>query len=470
MMSSKRYFDLAVIGSGPGGYVAAIEAARHGAKVALIEKGKVGGVCLHLGCIPTKSLIAHAHLLRDLRRAAEFGISTGPISFDYGAMKQRKDGVVDKIAGSLERLIQSHGVTILRGMARFIAPQELKIVGPDATFLSAEKFIVATGSEPLEVAEIPCDHQRICNSSSALQWETLPQSLAIVGAGYIGSEFASLFAELGVKVYLIEALPTLMANHGKALSDFLFSSFKRRGIETKLSVSVTSVEKRENSLLLHLRGADSLEVERVLVAVGRKIVSHDLGLELAGVIVDAKGAIPVDDKMESNVPGIYAIGDLTGKAMLAHVASHQGVVAAKNAVGKSARIDYRAVPSVIFTMPEVATVGITLEQALEKGLPAVAGSFPFQALGKAVASFETEGFAQLVLDSKSGAILGAQLVGRDASSLIAEIALAIQGELRGDDLIETIHAHPTLPEVWPEAARVAMGIPLHLPARKEQKR
>jgi dihydrolipoamide dehydrogenase len=460
-----KHFDLAVIGSGPGGYVAAIKASQMGLQVCLIEKGELGGTCLNVGCIPTKTLLANAHVMHKILHAAEYGITTGPVTFDYGKMKIRKDQVVEKMRKSLEGLIQSNGIVILRGQAEFLSPREIKIKGRDNLIVSAPKTIIATGSEPLDIAAFPCDHKRIFNSTSILELTTLPQTLAIIGGGYIGCEFASLFADLGVKVIILEALPSIVMLQGKAVAESLTRAFTKKGIEIQTGVMVEGIDSLASSLSIRLKDKPALTCDMALVSIGRKSISSGLSLEKAGITPDEKGTISVNEKMETQVAGIYAIGDVTGKYMLAHVASHQGIIAAANAAGQNARMHYNAVPAVIFTNPEIATVGMTLEQAKETGFDAVVGKFPFQALGKAVAAIETEGFAQVVVDRKNGQILGAQVVGSEASTLIAEMALAIANELTIDCVADTIHAHPTLAEAWMEAALLASDTPIHFPPK-----
>ena len=462
----QKQFDLAVIGAGPGGYVAAIKAVQLGLKVCLIERGALGGTCLNVGCIPTKTLLANAQVLKKVREAKEYGITTGAVSFDYAKMKERKDAVVQKLRKSLEGLILSNQITILRGEAEFLSPRELKVKGADSALVTAKTFIIASGSEPMEIPAFPCDGRRIHNSNSILEITELPKSLAIIGGGYIGCEFASLFAELGVKVTILEALPAIVLSQGKEIADVLSRAFKQKGIDIQTDLFVEGIDSTADGLSVRLKGKSPLSCDMALVAVGRKTVSKNLGLEKAGVRVTEKGAIDVNDKMETSVPGIYAIGDVTGKFLLAHVASHQGIVAALNAAGRETKMHYNSVPAVIFTSPEIATVGMTLEQAKQAGREtAVVGKFPFQALGKAVASIEAEGFAQIVTDKKTGEVLGAQVVGYDASSLIAEIALAITNELTIESISDTIHAHPTAPEAWMEAALLAQEIPIHFPPK-----
>lgn len=461
----RKNFDLVVIGAGPGGYVAAIKGAQRGLKVCLVDKGPLGGTCLNIGCIPTKTLLAGAEVLHQVQHAAEFGITTGPVAVDYAKMKSRKDSVVDKIVKSLEGLIKANGITVLRGHAEFLSPREIKVKGQESCIVSSPQTIIATGSEPLDIPAFPCDHTRIFNSTSILELTSLPKSIAIIGGGYIGCEFASLFAQLGVKVTILEALPALVLMQGKAISETLTRAFVKQGIEVMTSVKVEGIDTAGAALQVRLEGKPALECEIALVSVGRKVVSSDLGLDRAGVLTNEKGMIAVNEKMQTNVSGIYAIGDVTGKAMLAHVASHQGLVAASNASGLPARMHYEAVPAVIFTHPEIATVGLTLEQAQEAGYQATVGKFPFQALGKAVAAMETEGFAQVVVDRKTGQILGAQVVGASAANLIAEMGVAIANELTIDCITDTIHAHPTLAEAWLEAALLAADTPVHFPPK-----
>ncbi len=462
----KKKFDLCVIGAGPGGYVAAIKAAQNGKKVCLIEKGYFGGCCLNVGCIPTKTLLSNAQVLKKVKDAKEYGIVTGPISFDYQKMKERKDSVVQKIRKSLEGLLLSNQITLIRGQAEFLSPTEIKVKGEESGLIGAENVIIATGSEPLDIPAFPFDHKKILSSTSILELTALPKTLAIVGGGYIGCEFASLFAELGVRVTILEALPGIVLSQGKEISDLLTRSFKQKGIEIQTEVFVEGIDTTQEGVSVRLKGKAAQSFDLALVSIGRKIVSDQLGLDKVAVKVDAKGAIQVNEKMQTSVPGIYAIGDVIGKFLLAHVASHQGIIAACNILGKEAKMHYDAVPAVIFTSPEIATVGMTLEAAKQAGFSsAVVGKFPFQALGKSIASIEAEGFAQIVSDQKTGQILGAQVVGHDASALIGEMALAIANELTVESISETIHAHPTTPEAWMEAALLAQDIPIHFPPK-----
>ncbi len=464
-MTERKNFDVAVIGAGPGGYVAAIKAAQLGKSVALIEKGELGGTCLNVGCIPTKTLIANANVLHQIKRGAEFGITTGPISIHYDQMKARKDQVIRKMRTGLDGLIKSNKISIFRGNANFESPRELKVLGADNLYISADKIIIATGSVPLDIPAFPCDHDRILNSTSILELTEIPKSLVIVGGGYIGCEFASLFAELGTKVTILEALPTILMAQGPTVSQFMTKAIAHRGVAIRTQTKVQTIQHVHGGVRVSLEGGDVIDAEKALVAVGRSVYTEGLRLERAGLASGERGVIATNERMETEVSGIYAIGDVTGKWMLAHVASHQGIVAAENACGHPAVIRYEAVPAVVFTSPEIATVGLTLEKAKELGFQATAGNFPFQALGKAQASLDTEGFAQIIADSKTGQILGAIVIGHEASNLIGEMALAIQNELTLESVLETIHAHPTMAESWHEAAAIALDQPIHLPPK-----
>jgi dihydrolipoamide dehydrogenase len=460
--------DIAIIGAGPGGYVAAIKAAQLGKSVALIERDHVGGCCLNAGCIPTKTLLSNASVLQTVRHAKDFGISVGSVSFDYGQMKGQKDKIISKIRASLEGLLKTNKITIYRGMAQFQSPSELKILGQDSLSIAAGKIIIATGSAPLDIQAFPCDHQRILNSTSILEITALPQHLCIIGGGYIGCEFASLFNDLGVHITILEAAPMILAGLGVQISDCMTKAFRSRSIDIRTQTAVQKIENKKTHAAITMTNGQTLDADLVLIAVGRKIFTEGLALDRAGVAVNEKGAIETNSRMETAVKNIYAIGDVTGKWMLAHVALHQGIVAASNAAEHEMHIDYAAVPSVVFSRPEIGVVGRTLDQAIQDGFSATAGFFPFQALGKAQASMETEGFAQIVSDRKTGQILGAQIVGRDASNLIAQMALAIQNKLTLESIIHTIHAHPTMAESWWEAAGIANETPVHFPPRSKR--
>jgi dihydrolipoamide dehydrogenase len=456
-------YDVVVIGGGPGGYVAAIKASHFGLKVALVERDKVGGTCLLRGCIPTKTLIASAHVLHTLRRAEEFGIHLGGFSIHYEKMKARKDAVVKELCQGVTGLVTSHGVKLIEGTAEFLSPHEIKVRGKESIILRAKNVIIATGSIPGALPMAPIDGNVIHDSTSILEMTTLPNKLIVLGAGYIGCEFASLFAELGVSVTMVEFLPTIVFAQGKTISHFLSQAFHKIGIELRCNVSVQKCQKTAHGVTLSLSDGSTIDGDALLVSVGRQPFTEGLHLGNAGIATDAKGFISVNDKMETGVPNIYAIGDVTGKAMLAHVASHQGIVAAENIAGHKMKMNYAAVPAVIFTTPEIATVGLTMDSALKMGYDAKSTIFPFQALGKAKAEKHTEGYAEIISVKGTGQILGAAMCGHEAGNMIASMTLAIAHELTLESIAETIHAHPTLAESWMEAAHFATGYPIHLP-------
>ncbi|EFB42835.1 dihydrolipoyl dehydrogenase [Parachlamydia acanthamoebae] len=468
MPDTQKKFDVAVIGGGPGGYPAAIKAAQNGLSVALIEANTLGGTCLNRGCIPSKALIANAEVLQKIKDAEEFGISVGTVSFDYAKMVQRKDDVVKKVRTSLEGLIASNRITLFRGYGKFTSERTIKITGQDNLEIYADKTIIATGSEPRSIPAFPFDYKKIHDSTSLLDLTTLPKKIAIIGGGIIGCEFASLYAAFNVEVILIEMMPRILPMESGTVSGFLTKAFQKQGISIETSAMVHSIDSTEAGISVNLAGDKTITADIALVAVGRQLNTTAIGLEKTGVYVQDNGLIKVNDQMETNIAGIYAVGDIASKWWLAHVASHQGLVAGSNAAGIKATMHYNAIPSVIFTHPEIGTVGLSLEQALEAGYAATVSAFPFSALGKSQAAIQTEGFAQIVTDKKTGQILGAQVVGHDASTLVAEMGVAIANELTVESVADTIHAHPTVAEAWMEAALLANETPLHLPPKKKK--
>ncbi len=461
----KEMFDVIVIGGGPGGYVAAIRAAQRGAKTALIEAKEMGGTCLNRGCIPSKALISNADALRKVKEAKQFGIDIPSFTFNYQAMKERKDKVVEKIRKGLDGLILSNKIKVFRGFGKFESENVVKVVGADNAFLEAKNIIIATGSEARSLPDFPFDYTLIHDSTSFLNLTEVPKKLVVIGGGVIGCELASLHHELGSDVTIVEILPQILSTEGKNVADFLASSFKKQGIKIEVNTSVVSIVKNGKTATLNLKDGRTLEADAVLISVGRKNNTDNIGIEKTGVLVEKNGAILTNDRMQTNIPHIYAIGDITGIWVLAHTASHQGLVASDNITGHAAKMSDKAVPTVTFTHPELASVGLTLEKAIAAGYDAVIGKFPFQALGRSQASMETDGFTQIVISKSTGQILGAQVVGYSASTLIAEMALAINNELTVDAVADTIHAHPTLSEAWMEAALQAEDLPLHLPPK-----
>lgn len=459
-------FDVIVLGGGPAGYPAAIRAAQRGKSVALIEAKEMGGTCLNRGCIPSKALIAGGEAWYRLRELKQFGIQINQASLEYNQLAQHKDQVVDRLRKGLEGLINANKITVFRGTGRLVSPREIQVNGKDNVLLTAPKIIIATGSEPKNIPAFPFDQVRIHDSTSLLALTTLPKSLVIIGGGIIGCEFASLYANLGVEVTIVELLPRILPMEAIEISQFLTKSFAKRGIKIETGAVVEKVERQEEGVQVHIQSGKTLQAEMALVSVGRTLNTKGIGLEQIGVEVQANGQVTVNEKMETTVPGIYAVGDIASKWWLAHVGSHQGIIAAENACGREARMSYTAVPSAIFTHPEIGTVGLSLEEAKKQGYVAKLGAFPFQALGKAQAILETEGFAQIVIDEKTGQILGAQVIGYEASTLISEMTVAIANELTLECITEAMHAHPTLGETWLETAYITEGLPVNFPPLK----
>lgn len=468
-MSEKKKFDIAVIGSGPGGYPAAIRAAQKGKNVVLIEAKEVGGTCLNRGCIPSKALISNAQLWGKIQRANEYGIEVAGSTFDFAKMNRRKDQVVESVRKNLENLIKSNQITLIRGYGKFLSPREIKVNGADNCIIHADKTIIATGSEPREMAAFPFDQVKVLDSTSMLNITKLPKKIAIIGGGVIGCEFASLYNIFGVEVVILEMMPSIIPMECSSVSSALTKAFQKKGIAIKTDSIVQGIDKTEAGVRVNLAGGEIVEADLALVSVGRTLNTANLGLDTIGVLLKDNGLIDVNEKMETNVPGIYAIGDIASKWWLAHVASHQGIVAARNACGEDVSMHYDAIPSVIFTEPEIGTVGKTLDGAIKEGYNATLGAFPFQALGKAQATLETEGFAQVVIDRDTQQILGAQVVGHEAATLVAEMGVVIANEMTLESVTETIHAHPTIAEIWLEAALLANDTPLHLPPKRQRK-
>ncbi|MEX1013026.1 MAG: dihydrolipoyl dehydrogenase [Waddliaceae bacterium] len=461
-------FDIAVIGGGPGGYPAAIKAAQNGKKVALIEATGLGGTCLNRGCIPSKSLIAGAQLLNRMKEAHRFGIQIEGYSFNYAELAKQKDKVVSRMRKGLEGLIASNKITLFEGYGKFLSPTTIKVTGKDQAEITASKIIIATGSEPLVIPNLKPDGEKIHDSTSLLNITSLPKKIVIIGGGVIGCEFASLFRAFDVKVTIIEALDSILPTEAVSVSSEMTRVFKKKGIEILTHTFVEKIDNDGEGIKIQIAGGKTIDSDIALVSIGRKLNTDNINLERAGVLIDEKtGLISVNDQMETNVPGIYAIGDIASKWWLAHVASHQGLIAGNNASGLPLqKMHYNAVPCVIFTEPEIGTVGYTLERAIEEGYNATVGAFPFSALGKSQATYQTEGFAQIVTDRKTGQVLGAQVVGHDAGTLVAEMAVVIANEMTVECISHTIHAHPTVAEAWLEAALQVQQTPLHLPPKK----
>ena len=457
---------LTIIGAGPGGYVAAIRAAQKGAAVTLIEGSEVGGVCLNWGCIPTKTLIASAEALERTRRAADFGIQvSGEVSYNLAKIRERKDKVVATQVKGIRGLLKSWGVDLVEGRGTLLSPDTVRVVRKDGTAadMKSDKVILATGSRPAKLPGFPFDGESVITSDEAIQLASIPKSLLIVGAGVIGSEFAFIYRSFGAEVTVVEMMAHAVSTEDEEMSELLERELKKAKIKLVTNVKVENVEKTSDGMMVaRLSNKTEIRTERILVSIGRSMNSENLGLDNAGVVIGRRGEIQVNEKMETNVPGIYAIGDVTGNVMLAHVASRQGLVAVDNALGGDSRMDYTVVPAGIFTMPEIGSVGLREKQAIEKGIKYKVGRFPFRGLGKAHAMGEIAGMAKVIVDEATDKVIGVHLCGAHATDLIHEGALAMQMGATAQQLGAMIHAHPTLAEAIMEASEDVHKMAIHV--------
>lgn len=454
-------FDIAVIGGGPGGYVAAIKAAQMGASVCLVEQDRVGGTCLNRGCIPTKALFSTAHLLRRIRGAAEMGIRVEGVELDFARAMERKDQVVAKLVGGVEQLLKGNGVEVFKGSASLEAPGRISIRAPGMLgHVRARNIILSTGSVPAVPKSLTIDGKNVLTSNEILAIKELPSSLLVIGGGFIGCEFASIFSTLGSRVTLVEQLPSLLVRTERQMVREVEKTLKEQGGEILTGTIVESLESSSEGVRVQISGGRILEVQKVLVAVGRLPNTEGLGLENLGVRTE-RGAIVVDEGMRTSVAGVFAIGDVTGGIQLAHVASYQAGIAVANALGGHLQADYRVVPSAVFTDPEIGQVGLTEEECKTLGLETAVGRFAYLATSKALCDGDTRGSIKLVAEKESGRILGGTIAGAEASAMIGEIAVAMQHNMTVEQLAEVIHAHPTLPEMIKEAAEDVGGKAVH---------
>jgi len=464
--------DILIIGGGPGGYVAAIRAAQLGGKVTLIEKDEVGGTCLHRGCIPTKALLRGVELLTSLEECQNFGISTGEVTVDFAKLLARKERAVKTLVAGVSGLMKSNGIEVIKGRAKLASPWKVEVFGqePQPITFQATKIILAPGSVSAELPLAGGQDPSILDSDKILQLRQVPDSLVVIGAGAIGLEFAILFAALGTKVTILEMLPQILPAEDLEVASALDRSLKRFKIQTFTGCQVLEVtegaEGKRKVLASTGEKERAFEAQYVLVAVGRKPNVEGMGLKEAGIRFNQKG-VEVNEKMETNIPRVYAIGDVTGKCLFAHFASAQGGVAAENALGHEARMDSRVVPRCVYTLPEVASVGLTEKQAKEAGYEIKVGKFPFAANGKATILGEREGFVKIIAEAKYDEILGVHILGPHATDLIGEAVLAMRLEATIPDLGQAIHPHPTLTEALMEAAFDVHGRAIHIPPRKK---
>jgi dihydrolipoyl dehydrogenase len=455
-------FDVVVVGTGPGGYVSAIRCAQLGLSVATVEDDRPGGVCLNWGCIPTKALLRNAEVVNLLNHAADFGIRLSGFEASYPEAVQRSRRVADRMAKGVEFLFRKNKITLFpgRGTLKSTNVVEVKGTGGSET-LEARAAILATGSEPKSLPGVTIDEKTVISSNGAVRNERAAKSIAIIGAGAVGVEFADVFASYGVSVTVLEALPRVVPIEDEEVSKELARTFTRRGITIKTGVKVAAVKPGGAGAIVDL-GAEKLEVEQVLMAVGRAAKVTGLGLEGVGVQLE-RGFVKVSPTMETSVKGLYAIGDMAGAPLLAHKAMAEGVVAAEAIAGKSPRpVDYGNVPSCTYCRPQIASIGSTEARAREAGREVSVGRFPFTANGKAVALGETEGFIKVIADKVTGEILGVHIIGPEATEIIHEFAVGRTLEATLEEIIHTIHAHPTLSEAALEATLAALGQAIHI--------
>jgi dihydrolipoamide dehydrogenase len=472
-MSEQKY-DAVVIGAGPGGYPAAIRLGQLKVKTAIIEREYMGGVCLNVGCIPSKAVIHAAKTFDKLSHVGDLGIGiAGKPTLDMKQLQTWKGGVVHKLTSGVRTLLKGNGVDVIDGTAK------LEASGPDghrvtvqtksgARTLVAKNVVIATGSRPLEIPGFKIDQQRVIDSTGALALEAVPPRLVVIGGGYIGLELGMVYAKFGSKVTVVEATPSLLGTMDKDCVAVVSRKLKKMGVEVMLDTKAKGWEDKGDRALLHVelpggKSAGALDADKILLSVGRRPNTEGIGLEAVGVALDKRGFIAADDHLRTNVPGIYAIGDVIGGMMLAHKATKEGEVVAEVIAGHKAAFDVRTIPAVVFTDPEIAATGLTEDEAKARGHKKLrVGKFPFAALGRALSVNDTDGFVKVVADAETGELLGMHIVGNGASDLISEAALAIEMGAVVDDLRLTIHPHPTLSEAVMEASAAALGEAVHI--------
>lgn len=457
--------DTLVVGAGPGGYVAAIRASQLGQKVTVVEKGELGGVCLNVGCIPSKALISAGHRYYHAKHSEDMGITAENVTLNFQKVQEWKASVVKKLTSGVEGLLKGNKVNIVRGEVYFVDQNTVRVM--DEKQSQTYKFkncIIATGSSPIELPTFKFS-KRVINSTGALNLAELPKKMVVIGGGYIGIELTGAYSNMGCEIIVLEGGKQILAGFEKQMSQLVARRLKKKGVEIYTEAIAKGVEETETNVKVtaEVKGKEEIfEADYCLVTVGRKPNTQDIGLESIGIEMDDRGLIKIDKQCRTNISNIYAIGDIVAGPQLAHKASYEGKIAAEAIAGEKSEIDYRAIPAVVFSDPELATVGYTEQEAKEKGIEANVAKFPFAANGRALALNETDGFMKLITRKSDGVIIGAQIAGASASDMIAELGLAIEAGMTAEDVSLTIHAHPTLGEIAMEAAEVALGTPIHI--------
>ena len=458
-------FDVVILGAGPGGYVAAVRAAQLGLKTAIIEKEALGGVCLNIGCIPSKSLLKNAevaHLLQ--KRGREFGFSFDNLQLDYGQAFKRSRQISSRLVKGLGFLMKKNGIEVFDGTGVLTGSETIHVTLNDGseTDLTAGSIIIATGARPRMLPGLDVDGQQIITYKEAILSDTLPARFMIIGAGPIGVEFAYMWSNYGVEVHMVEMMPRMLPGEEPEVSEVIEKAYQKLGVNIHTGTVVEKLDRSDSGIKVTLKNGTTVEVDQIMVAVSFVPNIEDIGLEAAGVETE-RGAIKIDGSMRTNVPNIYAIGDVTAKLMLAHVGSAMGIIAAETIANHpTITLDYKMMPRATYSVPQVASFGYTEAQAKEAGYEINVGQFPFQPNGKALGLGEREGFIKIIADAKYGEILGAHMVGPDVTELLPELTLAHNAELTAEEIARNVHAHPTLSEALMEAAHAVEGLPIHI--------
>ncbi|WP_170006845.1 dihydrolipoyl dehydrogenase [Bacillus fonticola] len=457
--------DTLIVGSGPGGYVAAIRAAQLGQKVTIVEKGELGGVCLNVGCIPSKAIINVGHRFEHAKHSDDLGIQAENVTLDFSKAQEWKQSVVKKLTGGVEGLLKGNSVDIVKGEAYFVDSETVRVM--DENSAQTYKFknaIIATGSRPVEIPSFKFS-ERVLNSTGALDLQEVPKKLVVIGGGYIGTELGTAYANLGSEVTILEGGDDILMGFEKQMSSLVKRGLKKKGVTVVTKAMAKGVEESDSGVKVTYEAKgneETVEADYVLVTVGRRPNTDEMGLEEVGIEMSERGLVKIDKQARTNVKNIYAIGDIVEGPQLAHKASYEGKVAAEAISGEPAEIDYLAIPAVVFSDPELATVGYTEKEAKDAGYEVNAAKFPFAANGRSLALNNSDGFLKLVTRKDDGLVIGAQIAGPSASDMIAELGLAIEAGMTAEDIAMTIHAHPTLGEITMEAAEVAIGSPIHI--------